>query len=268
MEELLNQQAEPSGGVTASPEQDVQPTDSVTVDTPTDEKPQDMDKNRWFEIQRKLENKLSETVEEKLTQVLSKVQNNQVAQPKYSIDELERFAEETDSDGHRRWAKQEIRKLQQEEQAGLVRKELQTWQQQQQAQQLEQRSFQEVVTRHPDLVIKDSAGNILGWNQNSPLVQSMSRYLSDPRVSGQPDKFLIAEKFALADMYLAQRPKVQKEIASQKEEIKNLQKRTLVEAGNNQEGYIPSPEASAMERLTKTGSITDAVNVLKARRSK
>ena len=95
----------------------------------------------------------------------------------------------------------------------------------------------------------------------------MNRYLADPSLQQRPDALIIARKLALGDMYESSRPKVQKEMSSQKEEIKNLQKRTMVEAGTNQEVYTPSPHDSAMAELQKSGSLKDAAKVFGLRRN-
>lgn len=264
MEEEQQTQVETSSDVIAQPEE-VKPTSDVIADEPKVETKPDPDfyKNRWAEAQRKLENR-----EKQLEEILSKV-DKKLEQPKqqqYSIEELEAFAESTENDAHKIWAKKEIRKLQQEEQAKLVRQELQGWQQQQQVQTTKQRAFEEVISRNPDLIIKDQAGNFVGWNQQSPLFGQMNKYLSDPRVSNQPDALLIAEKFALADMYMRQKPQVQKTIVSQKEEIKNLQKKTMVEAGGGQDSYTPSPTDVAFSELSKSGSLADAAKLIGLRR--
>lgn len=257
-------QVETSSDVIAQPEE-VKPTSDVIADEPKVETKPDPDfyKNRWAEAQRKLENR-----EKQLEEILSKVDKKleQPQQQQYSIEELEAFAESTENDAHKIWAKKEIRKLQQEEQAKLVRQELQGWQQQQQVQTTKQRAFEEVISRNPDLIIKDQAGNFVGWNQQSPLFGQMNKYLSDPRVSNQPDALLIAEKFALADMYMRQKPQVQKTIVSQKEEIKNLQKKTMVEAGGGQDSYTPSPTDVAFSELSKSGSLADAAKLIGLRR--
>lgn len=251
-DDVIDQQPETETQETNEPTQDVQ-------ETPTHD---DFYKNKYAEAQRKLENR-EKQLEEMVSRVDKKLE--QPEQQKYSLEELEAFAEAADNEAHKRWAKSEMRKLQKEEQANLVRNELQTWQQKQKAEQTKQQAFQQVVSRNPDLIVKDDAGNFVGWNEKNPKLQKMQRYLNDPRVKGQPDALLIAERFALADMYLANQPKNQQELNKQKEEIKNLQKKTMVEGGNAQDSYTPSPRQAALEKLRKSGSLKDAAKVFSQR---
>lgn len=266
MEETITQQdaqvEQPSSDVItdASPSGDV-----ITEEPKVDQKPkldEEFYKNRWAEAQRKLENR-----EKQLEEVLTKV-DKRLDQPKqeYSVEELEAFAESTDNDANRIWAKREIGRLRKEEQAQLVRQELQGWQQKQQAETVKQVAFREVVSRNPDLILTDAAGNFLGWNDKSEMLGGMRKYLQDPRIASQPDALVIAEKLALADQYIATKPKVQNKIVEQKEEIKNLQRRTLVEAGGREGSYTPSPADMAMADLGKSGSVSDAAKVIGLRR--
>jgi hypothetical protein len=264
-QEMQQDQVEPSNDVIVeTPVVAVEPSGEVIADEPQ-QKPIDEGfyKNRWAEAQRKLENR-----EKQLEDVLSRVEQK-LEQPKqtYSVEELESFQETTDNEAHRVWAKNEIKRLQKEEQAALVRQELQGWQQKQQVENTKQQVFRDVVSRNPDLIQTDGAGNFLGWNDKSPLLNGMQRYLRDPRIANQPDALAIAEKFAIADQYMMSKPKIQNKIVEQKEEIKNLQRKTLMEGGGREGQYTPSPSDMAMADLGKSGSVADAAKVL-AMRSK
>lgn len=259
----------PSSDVITEPTENIESSGDVITGEPAGDS-SDREHNRWVETQRKLENRLSEKMEEKLSVVLDKIQQvqPQQQQQQYSVEELEDFAEKTDNDTHRAWAKREIRKLEQQSFEKTIEKKFSEVTQKQRDEQIKAETFRDVVTRSPELVIKDQAGNFVGWNESSPLYQQMNRYLGDPALRNRPDALSIARKLALGDMYEMSKPRTQKEIVEQKEKIKDLQKKTMIEAGGSQDSYVPSPEESAMANLMKSGSLKDAAKVFGLRRKK
>lgn len=214
-------------------------------------------KNRAMEYKRKLE---------KLEKERQESQQNQIQQPQqrqYSIAELETFASETDNPAHKQWALAEAEKIREQKQAELVKRELEGWKKQTESEHIKQQTFNAVVSRNPDLIVKDANGNFLGWNAKNPLFSKINQYMSNPEIASHPRALEVAEAFAVRDLYQTSAPKMGQSLAKVNSELKSLQKKTLVEGGGNQVQQSVSPIVAAQQRLSETGSKDDAAKALK-----
>ena len=90
----------------------------------------------------------------------------------------------------------------------------------------------------------------------------MSYYMQNPDIASRPEALTIAEKFAAADLYYAQKPSIQKTISKQTNQIKSLQKKTMVEGGGNNSNVQVSSRQAAIDKAKQTGSIKDASNAM------
>lgn len=214
-------------------------------------------KNRYMEYKRKLEK-----AEEEKQRLLQQSQNQQQTQKKYSISELEEFSRETDNPAHRQWAIAEAEKIREEKQAEIVRKEIEKVQNTTKAEVIKQQTYNGVVQRNPELVIKDQYGNHV-WNTRSPLFQRIAQYMQDPDFSSNPRGLEAAERFALVDIMRNSVPAVSKTLTKTNNELKNLQKKTLVESGVNQPIQTVNSLEAAKEKLKNTGSKEDATLAMK-----
>lgn len=212
-------------------------------------------KNRLAEAQRKLR-KYEE--QEKLKQ-----QPQQQSEPKYTVEQLKAFAISAEDPQHRAWALNELDKVSEEKFKTIARTEYQTVAQQQQEAAIRQQTLRDLTQRNPDVIIKDSTGN-MGFNMKNPLAARMQFYMQNPDIVARPDALMIAEKFAAADLYYAQKPVVAKTIAKQASEIKSIQKKTMVEGGGNNSNISVSPRQAAIEKAKQTGHINDAAKAMAA----
>lgn len=248
-----------------STEQVVQavPDQQQVVETPKPAEPQavnlDVDefgvpwKNRAMEFKRKFE-----TIEQKIDKLSTGYQ-----QPKqYSVEELEAFAETTDNPQHKIWAKSQIREIEKKEYAKVAEESVNKWKQEQEVERTKAQVFQSVLARNPDVAIKDQNGNFVGFNQNSPIFQRMNQYMNNPEIANHPRGLEIAEAFAIRDLNIAQAPKVAQALVNKESEIKNLQKKTLIEGGG-QPVPAANPKSAAMDRLKQSGSIKDGAAIFK-----
>jgi len=222
-------------------EQQVEPVDEMGVPL----------KNRLAEAQRKLR-KYEE--DEKLRTT----QQQQPETPKYTKAQLTAFAASTDDQNSRLWALQELDKLSNEEQRRIVKEEFSGLQKQQQEMTVRQQTFQSVIQRNPDLAVKDPNGNFLGFNPQSPLYQRMNFYMAHPDIVARPEALEIAEAFAIRDLTHAQKPVVAKTIEKQANQIKSLQKKTMVEGSGNNSNVQVSSRQTAIEKAKQTGKVSDA----------
>lgn len=212
-------------------------------------------KNRLAEAQRKLR-KYEE--QERLQQ-----QPQQQPKQEYTVEQLRAFAISADDPQHRAWALNELDKLSEEKFKTVARNEYQTVAKQQQEAAIRQQTLQDLTQRNPDVLIKDQAGN-LGFNMKNPLAARMQFYMQNPDIVARPDALMIAEKFAAADLYYAQKPVVQQTIAKQANQIKSIQKKTMVEGAGNNSNISVSPRQAAIEKAKQTGSMKDASEAMGA----
>ena len=190
---------------------------------------------------------------------------SQPQEKKYSIGELEKFAQENPE--HRPWAEEEKAKVLKES----ISKE---WEAKSQAQNKAQQdefvrkdTFTTVTTQFPDMVIKDQQGRFMSWNNSNPMTQAVSKYMASPDLSGRPDGLMIASKLAYADLAFQKTPQTAKTIKTMQSKLRKAQAQTFVEGGGKRPQAV-NPNAKAHARLKETGSRDDGAaimrNVLKA----
>jgi hypothetical protein len=243
------------------------PDQQPVVETPTPPVPQavnlDVDefgvpwKNRAMEFKRRYETTLEE-VNSKIDKLATGYQ-----QPKqYSVEELEAFAETTDNAQHKAWAKSQIREIEKKEYAKVAEESVNKWKKEQEVERTKAQVFQSVLSRNPDVAIKDQNGNFLGFNPNSPVFQRMNQYMNNPEIANHPKGLEIAEAYAIRDLHLSQAPKAAQVLVNKESEIKNLQKKTLIEGGGQP---VPqsNPKSAMMDRLKQTGTVKDGAAIFK-----
>ena len=249
------------------------PAETVTQSTPEPTQPQGnveaVDefgvpyKNRAFEWKRKneeLADKLPDLIKEAVNQSLGSRQ----AEPQYTVEQLEQFAAQTTDTYHATWAKGEIRRLSNEQNAQVVRTEIEKWKTEQKNETIKQQSFQFVAQNYPDAFLKDANGNnTYQFNDRHPLTQIIGQLMQDPDLKRRPDGLAIAAELADARYRKNQLPTIQKEQQTLQAQVKHLQKGTLVEGGKQAQPSIPA-HRDAIDRLKQTGSMKDAQNAIKA----
>lgn len=221
-------------------------------------------KNRAFEWRRKFED-LSEKLPTLLEETIKK---NLPQQQQYSEEQLEAFLSDTSSAYHTpqalAWAKGELKKLQEERFSGTIRKELGKWRDEQEGQVKKQQAYNYVASNYPDMFIKDNNGNIINWNNNHPLTQQLNMIMQNPKIANDPEGLIAAADMAYARYIRNQQPMNRQKEQQLKEEVKHLQKQTLVEgSGKGQVQSIPA-HRTALDKLKKTGSLLDAKEALAA----
>lgn len=219
-------------------------------------------KNRAFEWKRKTE-ELTDKLPDLIKDAVSQSLGSRQAEPQYTVEQLEQFATQTTDPYHATWAKGEIRRLESEQNAKVVRTEIQKWKEEQKAETIKQQSFQFVAQNYPDAFLKDANGNnTYQFNSNHPLTQIIGQLMQDPDLKRRPDGLAIAAELADARYRKQQIPAIQKEQQTLQAQVKHLQKGTLVEGGKQAQPSIPAHRA-AIDRLKQTGSIKDATEAVK-----
>jgi hypothetical protein len=215
-------------------------------------------KNRYMEMQRKFKN---------LEDKFEKIQTQTTKQPetqKYTAEQLRAFAISTDDANNRAWALNELEKVSEEKFNSVVENKLSTIQKQQREDNIRLQTFNGVVTRNPDMVVKDSNGNIVGFNTTNPLYNRMDFYMRNSEIASRPEALEIAEAFAYRDIAHAQKPVINNTIQKQANQIKSLQKKTMVEGSGKNSNVKVSSRQAAVDRAKQTGDIKDAANAMGA----
>lgn len=213
-------------------------------------------KNRAYEHKRKQEElaeRLPTLIKDAVSQSIGQHQTQQ-----YSIEQLEAFATQTENPAYQTWAKGEIRKLEKDEQAKVVRGELQKWTSQRQAEDVARQSYDYVKKTYPEAFQRDAQGNVLRWNNNHPLTNMIGELMRNPDLKNRPDALVIASDIAYGRYARIHGATSQQKTQALKREVKNLQKGTLVEGGGRDTTPSVPAHRAAIDRLKQTGSIKDA----------
>jgi hypothetical protein len=203
---------------------------------------------------------------EQLNTVVQKVESNSgQKEEKYSIEELEVFAENEDTpDAHKRWAKGEIRRLEKQEFEKILDSKLTEKERKIQEEQMKQSSLQNVMARHPEAFKKDNQGRIVGWDNSSPMAQRIAHYMQRPDLKDHPEGLVVASALAYQELGSNYTAKAAKETVKAKAEIKDLQKKTLTEGGGVSSPPPPkTPLSAASEKFAGSGNIKDGTTVFK-----
>ena len=215
-------------------------------------------KNRYYEMKRKYED-----VSSKQDQILQKMDNfqGQQQQPKHTKEELMAYISKEDTEpAHRVWALTEMNKLEEQKVSETIDQKFQTLQKQQTAERVKNETFNFVIQRHPEIAIKDNAGNFVGWNTKSPIVQRMDAYMRNPDIANNPSGLRVALALAKDDLSGSQ-------VASQqklKTQVKTLQKGTMIEGGQTTSVQETDSLSRAKDTLRKSGTVKDANKAVSA----
>ena len=235
--------------------------------TPVPDSKQDVDefgvpwKNRAMEYRRK-----SEDLAERLPSMLEEAINKKTEKPQYSRQQLEAFEKEyVDNPQYAGWAKDELRKMDKEENKATFREELTRFKTEQENTVKRQQANNYTVQHFPDAFLRGVNGQYLVDrngdpvpNGQNPIGQIMSGYLNDADLQKRPDKLFLASKLAYADyMSSTQGKSIQKQ-QQLKEEVSSLQRKTLIEGGGRTSPQSVPAHRKALDRLAQTGSAKDA----------
>lgn len=250
-------------------------TETTETDNPEQGKAQEVEavdetgvpwKNRAMEWQRKAQENTSEENIRKVAQEVLSQQKQQPQERVYSIEELEQFAIENPN--QRPWVEAQKAKLIGSQIAEITEKKVKQVRDEEAAKVKRQQSI-DWVFNHPrtqECFIKDPFGNKV-WNNQHPLTNLIAMYSNDPDLKNRADGAVIATKLALADYMDSQATNLQKKARKTEQELRKVQKGTLVEGNASQQDVIKGKTkySKAMENLHATGSKEALKEVLKAK---
>lgn len=221
-------------------------------------------KNRMFEWKRKAEDlaeRLPSLVEEKINQAFAQ-QGNQAQKKEYTIAELERFAIENPE--HRPWVEEEKAKVIRTQLAKEMDEKIQVDRKRQESDVRRQQSLKYVMDNYPEMFVKNSNGQITSWDNSHPLTQQIGVFMNDKRFADDPEGLMAAADIAYARMARGQQPIVNQQQKKLKQEVKDLQRKTMIEGGGKAAQPTSDPVRSSIDRLKSTGSMKDAEEAMAA----
>jgi hypothetical protein len=213
-------------------------------------------KNRTFEWKRKYEetvDKLPSLIEEA---VKSSVQQyGQAPQRKYTVAELEQFAQQ--SPEHRPWVEEQKASLLREQLTNEFERKIKSVEDKKNAEFRKQQSFSYVATNYPEVFVRNQNGQVMGINNQSPMAQQINVLMNDPRFANDPEGLVAAADIAYARVSRSQMGANQMKEQKLKAEVKHLQKQTLVEGGARQNVQAVPEYRKAIEKAKQSGSMQD-----------
>ncbi len=264
----------PAEEVVETPEQ-VTPEEVVET-SPPEVKPEVIKDNRpienvAWETKRKLDETLP-TIQRQIEELTSFVkENRQTQQPTYSKAQLQAYASEpTTTTEQRLWAYTEVDKLEKTERAAEYERLVKTTQTRSETETRKNQSAQWVAQTFPDTVIKDPVGNVVGWNNQSPLLAKANEYMNrSESLRNDPEGFGAAVKMAAFDLGVSL--SANKKLNQTVGQLRKEQKKQLASVGGTR--VIDSPETVSKTRMdklkaeySKTGSPEAFLEIVKMRK--
>ncbi len=216
--------------------------------------------NRFYESERKSK-ELLDNLETKMGEILSR--QTTPTQPEYSISQLEQFAIERPE--QRPWVEEQKAAIIQKNVAKIAQTEIKAVDEKRTAEQKKQNSYGYVVQTYPECFIRDNFGN-LQWNNQSPMVQQIGQIMNDKRFKDAPEGLVAAADMAYGRMARMQNSQTQKKVKTLQQNLKKVQKGTLIEGAGQQATKTAKDELTKAKEvlMAKIGNKDAAHNVVKA----
>jgi hypothetical protein len=204
--------------------------------------------------------RLPQMIEEKLKTVQTQPQ-----QPTYSYEQLEVYKQQNQSDPNAlAWVVGEQRKIQLSEQRKLIEDVVGSRERAREVDTMKQRSLEYVQQTYPEAFRKDATGRPVGWDEASPITQTIFGLMRNSELANNPQGLAAAADIAFGRFARSQSPALQQKNQQLKAEVKALQKNGLTEGSGRKITTSTPPQNAAIESLKKTGSMKDAESAIGA----
>lgn len=213
----------------------------------------------WKNVAMEQRRKYEETQQNLPKLVAEEIAKSTQQTKKYSIAELEKFAQENPE--HRAWVEEEKEKVRQSSMLDELDKRMQATERKQKDEIIRSQTFNETLSRYPNVAIRDQRGNFMGWNNLDPMTQEIGKIMNDPRFANDPGGLIAAADMAYGRLQRMNGPMTQKTIASLKSQVKKVQAQTFVEGGGRKVTDTASPSKKHLDRVKETGKSEDAAGV-------
>lgn len=259
-EEVVNQ--EPAN------DQQVEEVESQTQDTSTQEVKPEVEKPDRPEINYAMEaaRKASEALELVKQMREEKQQVQQPAQPQYTKAQLRAFADSTGDASQKVWALEEIDKLDKAERQSEYRAIFEGQQKKTQEEMQRTQASQFVAQNFPECFVRDAQGNVVGWDNNSPLTQKIGEYMQNRELAQNPQGLVAAAKMAAFDLGVSMNKKLVNKVTATTAQLRKEQKKQLISGGGSPATNSGKPTiAKLAEQYQKTGDKNVFKELAKAR---
>ena len=247
-------------------------TQETTEQTQEESKPQKQDvspvdekgvpwMNRFYESERKSK-ELLDNLEVKMGEILSK-QNTQTQQPEYTISQYEQYA--IDHPEQRPWVEEQKAGIIQKNVAKIAQNEIKAVEEKRTSEQKRQNSYGYVVQTYPECFVTDAFGN-RQWNSQNPMFQQINQIMNDPRFKNDPEGLIAAADIAYGRMARMQSGQTQKKVKTLQQNLKKVQKGTMIEGSGQQETKTVKDELTKAKERLKANKVdkTAAFDAVKA----
>jgi len=260
-------------GQEPSPDQDPQDTTEDDISSTQDVKPEVTDArpidNVAWEAKRKVD-ELYPLVNEIKTMLQQG--GHQKQEPQYTKAQLQAYAIAPDTATEQRlWAYGEIDKMEKSERMKEYQEIMRSTQDKTQEESRRAQGAQWVGQNFPDTVIKDSAGNPVGWNQNHPILLKANEYISRSKnLQSDPEGFVAAVKMAAYDLGVHNSKQLTQKVERQTAQLRKEQKKQLASSGGskpaeNSQQLAKNRLLKLQAEYAKTGSSTVFQEIVKIR---
>jgi hypothetical protein len=188
--------------------------------------------NVAWETKRKLDETLP-TIQRQIEELSTYIKENrtQPQTPTYTKAQLQAYASDpTTTTEQRLWAYTEVDKQEKEDRRKEYESLVTSTQRKTHEETRRNQSAQWVAQNFPDTVVKDQTGNVMGWNNQSPILAKANEYMNrSENLRNDPEGFMAAVKMAAFDMGAS--VNLQNKVKSTIGQLRKEQKKQLASAG-------------------------------------
>jgi hypothetical protein len=202
-----------------------------------------------WEVKRKLDETipiLQQEIRDLKTHI---TETRQPTQPSYTKAQLQAYASDpTTTTEQRLWAYTEVDKIEKTDRAKEYETLVTSTRQKTEAETRRGQSANWVANSFPDTVVRDQMGNMVGWNNQSPVLAKINEYMSrDESLRNHPEGFVMAAKAAAFDLGIT--PTSNKKLDRTIGQLRKEQKKQLASTGGTRSAE--NPEAATNSRIEK-----------------
>jgi len=206
--------------------------------------------NVAWEVKRKLDETIPMLQQEIRDLKTHITESRQPQQQSYSRAQLNAYAlDSTTTTEQRLWALTEVEKLEKAERIKDYEQLVTSTRQKTEAETRRGQSANWVAQSFPDTVIKDQMGNMVGWNNQSPVLAKINEYMNrDEALRNHPEGFMMAAKAAAFDLGIT--PTSNKKLDRTVGQLRKEQKKQLASSGGTRSSETPeSVKQSKLEKM-------------------
>jgi hypothetical protein len=205
--------------------------------------------NVAWEVKRKLDETIP-TLQNEIRELKTFItENRQPSTPTYTKAQLQAYASEpTTTTEQRLWAYTEVDKLEKEDRKKEYETLVTSTQRKTESEVRRNQSAQWVSQTFPDTVVKDPMGNVMGWNNQSPVLARANEYMNrSETLRNDPEGFMAAVKMAAFDLGVT--PTSNKKVDRTVAQLRKEQKKQLASSGGTR--IVETSEVAKKNRMER-----------------